>query len=59
MELSPKRNRNKSFVEFFLGEFENIDNNYESAVLHHKKAVELAKKSEFQAVSKLNSILQL
>jgi tetratricopeptide (TPR) repeat protein len=44
-----KKNRNKSFIEFFLGELENIDGNYELAIPHHKKAVELAKKIEFKA----------
>jgi len=44
-----KKNGNKSFIEFFLGELQNIDSNYESAVFHHKNAVELAKKSKFKA----------
>ena len=44
-----KKNRNKSFTEFFIGELQNIDGNYELAIPHHKKAVELTKKIEFKA----------
>jgi tetratricopeptide (TPR) repeat protein len=41
-----RKNRNKSFIEFFLGELQYIEGNYELAIPHHKKAVELAKKNE-------------
>ena len=45
-----RKNRNKSFIEFFLGELQNINGNYESAIPHHKKAVKLAKKIEIQSI---------
>ena len=44
-----KKNRNTSFVEFFLGELENIDENYELALSHHKNALQLARRAEFRA----------
>ncbi len=44
-----KRNNNKSFNEFFLGELQIIDSNYEMAIPHHEKAVELVRNIEYKA----------
>ncbi len=42
-----KKKGEKSYIEFFLGELENIKGDYKSGVLHHKKAIELDPKNPF------------
>ena len=37
----------KSYIEFFLGELENVKGDYESALPHHKQAVKLNPKNPF------------
>jgi tetratricopeptide (TPR) repeat protein len=37
----------KSYIEFFLGELENVKGDYESGLTHHKQAVKLNPKNQF------------
>ena len=42
-----KKKGDKTYIEFFLGELDNINGDYESAINHHKKAVELDPENPF------------
>jgi len=42
-----RENGHKSYIEFFLGELENVKGDYESGLTHHKQAVKLNPKNPF------------
>lgn len=44
-----RRYRNKSFIEFFLGEIEIINSNYELAIIHYKEAIKLTKNKKLKS----------
>ena len=51
-----KKKGNQPYIEFFSGELDNINGDYESAINHHKKAVELDPENPFLLENLVNSL---
>jgi tetratricopeptide (TPR) repeat protein len=54
-----KKDKNKSIIEFFLGEIQILEGNYESAISHYEKASQLTKSIELKAFFHKNIGLHL